>query len=50
MLRLRTVDGLPLDAYESLAGRSFLGITVRSPTASVLRGCPHGERGVSAYG
>ena len=25
MLRLRTVDGLPLDAYESLAGRSFLG-------------------------
>ncbi len=24
MLRLRTVDGLPLDAYESLAGRSFL--------------------------
>ena len=40
MLRLRTVDGLPLDAYESLAGRSFLGITVRSPTASVLRGWP----------
>lgn len=37
MLRLRTVDGLPLDAYESLAGRSFWGITVRSPTASVLR-------------
>lgn len=23
MLRLRTVDGLPLDAYESLSGRSF---------------------------
>ncbi len=24
MLRLRTVDGLPLDAYESLAGRPFM--------------------------
>lgn len=40
MLRLRTVDGLPLDAYESLAGRSFLGDHGRSPTASVLRGWP----------
>ena len=40
MLRLRTVDGLPLDAYESLAGRSFLVITGRSPTVSVLRGWP----------
>ena len=24
MLRLRTVDGLPLNAYESLAGRPFM--------------------------